>query len=1034
MPQSLPDDWISAYLDGELTADQKRRAEQLLATDQRHAQLLEQLRQMREDIQLLPRYKVNDEFTQRVIDRARNVNHTIESNSSDSIASTSNLSDSVTTESGPNDSLPTQVIQKDAPASRRANVNLPQTNWQVSQSQLKMSIVSILSLTALLMISLAYLPPLSRIDNVAEVSRDELASSSELENSDEPANGSELNPLSENDAEPVDNSAPSEAFRSDSESLAAGNAALVPPTPKGNVGRVQSDLQEKFMPDSNSTGDEGSNFRTQNKIVGQKREADAGSSEPEKELADTPGMFKKGDPKSDVDSDSKRGSVKPADESSAAKNEQDQDLGVRNRMGNVDRSNPLPNADDRDKSIEDDSRRSRSSDPNPVSSEKKSGNDNTENKGGLVRGGGAEGSAQRGSTQRGSTQQGSTQRGTGNLQKPDVQSRTADSAAKDQDVNDDENADKSSTADTRTRPLDSDSQSQLNKSAEKLVEDKIAGDWEKSKGDEGAKQNSSDSVDSLEVFNLHDPVQSVAGANTQSGVADPGEPGSGAAIRKLSDRSQTFSVQGGFVPSNQPDGPVDLTYSLSRYESTPATKIALINVYDDELNADKIRSIFTEFKIDFEVSDSDQYSYRNVAGSEENSMFPSAIVIEASEDQIVEALKRLAIGGQVPTLDLFGASQHFDLRANRAVQEMIAGQNGSANPKPPAGDPQAQTQLQFAQGNLPAESQIAKPRGFAVPIPLAQDNSSQAGKELPGAADADSKPGADSKLAQRDSRFSGGGVGGNGLGGGGGLGGAGGRENANGGMEQAAEAGRIQRGESDQSEKFQSAKGISKDSNSNVAGQNVDERTKSLSDKMDKTRENAQGDAVKENAVKENAANENKVEENAIEENNNRLNRDSTIEKSRGRQSDGSSEQQNESQKEKDKLGIADNSKKSESNDTQNPKNQGKGQSVDSTARDGIELGGPFKLKGDQDSHLQNLGSRDNVTVIPGASRLTQPGEADRLKSSDSMNDQAQKLGQAPIVRYYLLINRVPRQSTASQAGETQSKNAPPLPAGDAGK
>lgn len=68
---AIPDDeLLSAYLDGELTADDSARVERLLAERPESRQLLEDLRLVRESLQTLPRRRLDDDFSQHVLRQA----------------------------------------------------------------------------------------------------------------------------------------------------------------------------------------------------------------------------------------------------------------------------------------------------------------------------------------------------------------------------------------------------------------------------------------------------------------------------------------------------------------------------------------------------------------------------------------------------------------------------------------------------------------------------------------------------------------------------------------------------------------------------------------------------------------------------------------------------------------------------------------------------------------------------------------------------------------------------------------------------
>jgi anti-sigma factor RsiW len=68
---AIPDDeLLSAYLDGELTADESARVERLLVERPESRQLLEELRLVRESLQALPRGRLGDDFSQHVLRQA----------------------------------------------------------------------------------------------------------------------------------------------------------------------------------------------------------------------------------------------------------------------------------------------------------------------------------------------------------------------------------------------------------------------------------------------------------------------------------------------------------------------------------------------------------------------------------------------------------------------------------------------------------------------------------------------------------------------------------------------------------------------------------------------------------------------------------------------------------------------------------------------------------------------------------------------------------------------------------------------------
>ena len=63
----IPDELISAYLDGEVDSQQRAELEQLLDSDPRYQQMLEELRTLRETLQSLPRKQLDASFQQRVL-------------------------------------------------------------------------------------------------------------------------------------------------------------------------------------------------------------------------------------------------------------------------------------------------------------------------------------------------------------------------------------------------------------------------------------------------------------------------------------------------------------------------------------------------------------------------------------------------------------------------------------------------------------------------------------------------------------------------------------------------------------------------------------------------------------------------------------------------------------------------------------------------------------------------------------------------------------------------------------------------------
>ena len=70
MNDEAREELISAYLDGELTAEEQRRVEQLLVDSAEHRQLFEELRSLRASFKILPCYKLPEDLSQRVLRQA----------------------------------------------------------------------------------------------------------------------------------------------------------------------------------------------------------------------------------------------------------------------------------------------------------------------------------------------------------------------------------------------------------------------------------------------------------------------------------------------------------------------------------------------------------------------------------------------------------------------------------------------------------------------------------------------------------------------------------------------------------------------------------------------------------------------------------------------------------------------------------------------------------------------------------------------------------------------------------------------------
>ena len=64
--ESIPDEMLSAYLDGELAPEERRQVEVALESDSQLRVLLADLKQLRSEIQDLPRFQLNEDFAKRV--------------------------------------------------------------------------------------------------------------------------------------------------------------------------------------------------------------------------------------------------------------------------------------------------------------------------------------------------------------------------------------------------------------------------------------------------------------------------------------------------------------------------------------------------------------------------------------------------------------------------------------------------------------------------------------------------------------------------------------------------------------------------------------------------------------------------------------------------------------------------------------------------------------------------------------------------------------------------------------------------------
>ncbi len=73
MTTEFPDELISAYLDGELTGDDKSRVEELLMDSVEHRRMFNELRALRDSLKSLPRYSLGDDFADKVVRQTERV-------------------------------------------------------------------------------------------------------------------------------------------------------------------------------------------------------------------------------------------------------------------------------------------------------------------------------------------------------------------------------------------------------------------------------------------------------------------------------------------------------------------------------------------------------------------------------------------------------------------------------------------------------------------------------------------------------------------------------------------------------------------------------------------------------------------------------------------------------------------------------------------------------------------------------------------------------------------------------------------------
>jgi len=118
------DELISAYLDGELSSEERARAERLVAEDADSRQLLEELRSLRDSISALPRHQLDANFAETIMDRAERAmigGETVDENGEDEERDSESDDGDANLESP---SLPTTTLPPKQPMTRDRLVRL----------------------------------------------------------------------------------------------------------------------------------------------------------------------------------------------------------------------------------------------------------------------------------------------------------------------------------------------------------------------------------------------------------------------------------------------------------------------------------------------------------------------------------------------------------------------------------------------------------------------------------------------------------------------------------------------------------------------------------------------------------------------------------------------------------------------------------------------------------------------------------------------------------------------------------------------
>lgn len=161
MNEKFSDELISAFLDGELTADEQALVEQMLLDSAQYRRMFDELRALRHSLQALPTYKLDENFAERVLRRAERVMLTSSEppiGSPPAAAISENVSTAKTPDaSATNPSATKPSAALNAPTADESNSHLPSVehshgNWHVA-------VIAVATVAAMLLITFFIPPP-----------------------------------------------------------------------------------------------------------------------------------------------------------------------------------------------------------------------------------------------------------------------------------------------------------------------------------------------------------------------------------------------------------------------------------------------------------------------------------------------------------------------------------------------------------------------------------------------------------------------------------------------------------------------------------------------------------------------------------------------------------------------------------------------------------------------------------------------------------------------------------------------------------